>query len=125
MLESNDRGDTDSVPIVFAVLRTGGLFSIENNQDDARNVMTSVGSPVVSLTVGVDKTFTDLPDPVIVNVRILVQVRCYIGVCRSMIKILVFFRILQTHAVYLMTLTNKVYKHFSHTYTCVNVVMSF
>ena len=66
---------------MFAVLRTGGLFSIENNQDDAKNVMTSVGSPVVSLTVGVDKTFTDLPDPVIVNVRILVQVRMLLCRC--------------------------------------------
>ena len=81
MLESNDRDNTDSVPIVFAVLRTGGLFSIENNQDNARNVRTSVGSPVVSLTVGVNKTFTDLPDPVIVNVRILVQVRMLLYWC--------------------------------------------
>ena len=35
---------------------------------------TTVGSPVVSLTVGVDRQFSDLPEPVIVNVRIQVEV---------------------------------------------------
>lgn len=39
---------------------------------------TSVGSPVVSLTVGVNRTFMNLPNPVIVNVRIMVEVQLYI-----------------------------------------------
>ena len=67
---------TEDVPIVLAILRTGSLFSIENNQQGtAAGFNTTVGSPVVSLIVGVNQTFTDLPDPVIVNVRILVQVK--------------------------------------------------
>ena len=66
--------DEESIPIVFAVLRSGSLFSIEGNQGDVEGLETSVGSPVVSLTAGVNRTFINLPDPVIVNVRILVPV---------------------------------------------------
>ena len=63
-----------NVPIVLAVLRSGDLFSIEGNQGDVEGLETLVGSPVVSLTAGVNRTFRQLSDPVIVNVRILVQV---------------------------------------------------
>lgn len=56
---------------MFAVLGTGGLFSIARNQVNERN--TTVGSPVVSLTVGVNKTFVNLPDPVVVNVQIVLE----------------------------------------------------
>ena len=73
MFDSNE----DSVPLIFAVLRSGSLFSIERNQGDVEGLETSVGSPVVSLIVGVNKTFRNLPNPVIVNVRILVQVHIY------------------------------------------------
>ena len=64
----------ESIPIVLAVLRSGSLFSIEGNQGDVEGLETLVGSPVVSLTAGVNRTFINLPDPVIVNVRILVPV---------------------------------------------------
>ena len=70
----SNRGDMVTVPIVFAVLRTGSLFSVDEGQESTSGLVTSVGSPVVSLTVGVNEAFTNLPDPVIVNVRILVQV---------------------------------------------------
>ena len=70
LIESEDM----SIPIVLAVFRTGILFSIEGNQGDIEGLETSVGSPVVSLTAGVNQTFRNLPDPVIVNVRILVEV---------------------------------------------------
>lgn len=68
------RDDGESIPIVLAILRSGNLFSIERNQGSVEGMETSVGSPVVSLTVGVDRTFTNLPDPVVVNVRIMVEV---------------------------------------------------
>ena len=70
LFDSNE----ESVPIVFAILRSGSLFSIEGNQGDVEGLETSVGSPVVSLTAGVNRTFRNLSDPVVVNVRILVQV---------------------------------------------------
>ena len=67
--------DGEPVPVVFAILRNGSLFSIERNQGRNEGVSTAVGSPVVSLTVGLSKTFTNLPDPVIINVRIQVEVK--------------------------------------------------
>ena len=73
-LAGSRQGDAEPVPVVFAILRNGSLFSIERNQGSNRNIETAVGSPVVSLTVGVDKSFTNLPDPVIINVRIQVEV---------------------------------------------------
>ena len=60
--------------MVFAVFRTGRLFSIEGNQGTNPDISTTVGSAVVSLTVGVNRTFKNLPDPVVVNVRIQVEV---------------------------------------------------
>ena len=66
--------DDEFIPIVFAVFRTGSLFSIAGNQEDVEGLETMVGSPVVSLTAGVNQVFRDLPDPIIVNVRILVEV---------------------------------------------------
>ena len=74
LIESMKSGEP--IPLVLAVLRTGQLFTIENNQRDVEGLETSVGSPVVSLTVGVEQTFTDLSDPVVVNVRIQVEVQC-------------------------------------------------
>ena len=62
------------IPVVLAVFRTGSLFSIEGNQGENEDLETSVGSPVVSLTAGVNQTLKNLTDPVIVNVRILVEV---------------------------------------------------
>ena len=59
---------------MFAILRTGNLFSVEQNQGNVQGVNTAVGSPVVSLTVGVDRQFRNLPDHVIVNVRIQIEV---------------------------------------------------
>ena len=68
--------DEGPIPVVFAILRTGRLFSIErNNQGNQGGVSTMVGSAVVSLTVGVSRTFRNLQDPVIVNVRIQVEVK--------------------------------------------------
>ena len=66
--------DEENIPIVFAILRTGNLFSIERNQGDVEGLNTTVGTPVVSLTVGVEREFRDLADPVIVNVRIQIAV---------------------------------------------------
>ena len=74
LFDSNE----ESVPFVFSVLRSGSLFSIEGNQGDVEDLDTSVGSPVVSLTTGVNRAFQNLLDPVTVNVRILVQVYAYI-----------------------------------------------
>ena len=74
-LAGSKQEDGEPVPVVFAILRNGGLFSIERNQGTNEDVNTTVGSPVVSLTVGLNKTFTNLTDPVIINVRIQVEVR--------------------------------------------------
>ena len=75
LLGSNENY-TENVPILLAILRTGSLFTIDNNQQDtAAGFNTTVGSPVVSLTAGVDQTFTNLQDPVIINIRVLVQVQ--------------------------------------------------
>ena len=120
LFESEDM----SIPIVLVVFRTGILFSIEGNQSDIEGLETSVGSPVVSLTAGVNQTFRNLPDPVIVNVRILVEVSkmaslnrnqlskfvpvCNIKELEFQLLSLYSLRTLQTHDVYLMTLINKV-----------------
>ena len=77
LLESKKSKSGEPIPVVIAVLRTGQLFSIENNQGDVGGRETTVGSPVVSLTVGVNQTFTNLLDPIIVNVRILVKVSLF------------------------------------------------
>ena len=66
--------DKENIPFVFAILRTGNLFSIERNQGGVEGLNITVGSPIVSLTVGVDRQFSDLPEPVIVNVRMQVEV---------------------------------------------------
>ena len=86
LFDSNE----ESVPIVFAVLRSGSLFSIEGNQGNVDNLETSVGSPVVSLTAGSNRTFRNLPEPVIVNVRIQVQVCSTILQSIDMLIILCF-----------------------------------
>ena len=71
------RDQVDTVPIIFSVIQNGSLFSLNGqNEESSSGMMTLVGSPVVSLTVVVPgKTFENLPDPVIVNVRILVEVQ--------------------------------------------------
>ena len=74
LIESKELSSGKPIPVLIAVLKTGQLFSIENNQRDVGDRETTVGSPVVSLTVGVNQTFTNLLDPIIVNVRILVKV---------------------------------------------------
>ena len=74
-LAGSKQEDGEPVPVVFTILRNGSLFSIERNQGTNEDVNTTVGSPVVSLTVGLNKTFTNLTDPVIINVRIQVEVR--------------------------------------------------
>ena len=77
MFELLESKSGEPIPVVIAVLRTGQLFSIESNQGDVGGRETTVGSPVVSLTVGVNQTFTNLLDPIIVNVRILVKVSLF------------------------------------------------
>ena len=71
------RDEVDTMPIVFSVILNGSLFSLNGqNEESSGGMMTLVGSPVVSLTVAVPgKTFENLQDPVIVNVRILVKVQ--------------------------------------------------
>ena len=81
-LAGSKQENDEPVPVVFAILRNGSLFSIERNQGSDEFVSTAVGSPVVSITVGLNKTFTNLPDPVVINVIVQVEVGTH-PVCRK------------------------------------------
>lgn len=119
-LAGSKQGDAEPVTtVVFAILRNGSLFSIERNQGSNGSIETAVGSPVVSLTVGVEKSFTNLPDPVIINVRI--QVEVITSMPPFINSLFVSLRTLLTHDVCPMTLIYKVQIHNAHVKSCVSL----